>query len=237
MAAPNLGDRNPNFGRNDARRDQHVGELILDIASKCAGDRSVRRSEAEQDPAGRRTLGLAFARARRSRSAWRCSTSGLFTGHAPPRLVRVRDVLVEKADAIVQRRHMIGGQIQERVVHLPESNLDLFSAAQIDLVDRAINDLRERPAAEVSLAFSTAQAWQTARHPAGIPYEAVFLSDEPVSNLDIERTRYCSRSLVRMVRWRVSGRSGSRRSSSVCLAAFGDMKRVDAALGAVSSLR
>ena len=184
MAAPNLGERNPNFGRNDARRDQLLGELILYIASKCAGD----------DLFGAVKLNkilwmsdfLAFAE--HGEPITGVQYQRLVHGPAPRRLVPVRDVLVEKADAIVQRRHMLGGQIQERVVHLREPNLDLFSAAQIDLVDRVINDLREKSASEVSL-DSHGKAWQTARHGEGIPYEAVFLSDEPVNNLDIERTK------------------------------------------------
>lgn len=175
--------RPPNFGRNDAHGDQLLGELILYVASKCASD----------DLFGAVKLNkilwmsdfLAFAE--HGEPITGVQYQRLEHGPAPRRLVPVRNALTEKEDAIVQRRHMLGGQIQERVVHLREPNLDLFSAAQIDLVDRVINDLREKSASEVSL-DSHGKAWRTVRYGEGIPYETVFLSDEPVNDHDIERT-------------------------------------------------
>ena len=108
-------------------------------------------------------------------------------GPAPRRLVPVREVLVSNQDAVVQRQHMLGGFVQDRVVPLREPNLELFTASQIDLVNQVIGTLWGRSANEVSH-LSHGKAWEIANDGESIPYEAVFLSDDPADAFDVART-------------------------------------------------
>ena len=183
MAAPNLGGRNPNFGRNDARREQRLGELILYISDKCAGDRMFGAIKLNKilwwsdflayAQHGKPITGVPYQR--------------LGRGPAPKRLLPIRDALVERHDAVVQSHRMLGGLVQDRVVSLREPNLELFTASQIDLVNQVIGALWGKSAREVSH-LSHGKAWEIAGDGDGIPYEAVFLSDDPVDAFDKART-------------------------------------------------
>ena len=67
-------------------------------------------------------------------------------------------------------------------------DLTLFSDKQIELVDEVIQELWASTASAVSRQ-SHGKAWDIAAHRQLIPYEAVFLSDDPVNETDMARTR------------------------------------------------
>jgi hypothetical protein len=76
---------------------------------------------------------------------------------------------------------------QKRVVPLRAPDLSLFSAEDIAIVDEMIQGLWQRTATAVS-ELSHGIAWKVAGDRERIPYEAVFLSDEPLTEYDIART-------------------------------------------------
>jgi hypothetical protein len=85
-----------------------------------------------------------------------------------------------------------GGHQQKRPVALRPADLRVFSADDIAIVDHVIEALRRKTAKGVSTQ-SHGKAWEVATEKGPIPYEAVFLSDEPVTRSDVSRTKELAR--------------------------------------------
>jgi hypothetical protein len=71
---------------------------------------------------------------------------------------------------------------------LEDPNLDLFSGRDISIVDGWIRFFWNMTAKAVS-DYSHGKAWKLAGEAQLIPYEAVFISDEPVTDEDVARAR------------------------------------------------
>jgi hypothetical protein len=108
-------------------------------------------------------------------------------GPAPASYSRIQaEMLRDRTIRVVQRR--VYDHVQQRVLPLRDPSVDLFSASQISIVDRWIRFFWNKSAREVSR-YSHGKAWKLASNNQGIPYEAVFISDEPVTFDDVERVR------------------------------------------------
>lgn len=172
------------FGGSDPQGEVRLAELILYVAGKCAGDRLFGAIKLNKilwwsdflafGQFGTAITGVEYRR--------------LGRGPAPRQLVPVRDDLVADGHAIVQPQRVLGGLVQERVVPLRDPKLDLFTASQIELVNEVIRLLWGKSARDVSR-LSHGKAWEIAADGDGIPYEAVFLSDNPADAFDMARTR------------------------------------------------
>lgn len=79
------------------------------------------------------------------------------------------------------------GYMQRRVVPLRKPDLTLFSGRDIAIVDEVIARLWHKTATQVSEESHGVQ-WNTRALEDFIPYEASYLSDEPVTPADVERT-------------------------------------------------
>ena len=94
----------PNFGLNDTNGEQMLGELILYVAGKCSEDRMFGAIKLNKilwwsdflayAQYGRPITGVQYRR--------------LGHGPAPRQFIPVRDALVAKQDAVVQRQRMLG---------------------------------------------------------------------------------------------------------------------------------
>jgi hypothetical protein len=69
-----------------------------------------------------------------------------------------------------------------------EPDLDVLSARDISIVAGWIRFFWNKTAKEVS-EYSHGKAWKIAAESELIPYEAVFISDEPVTFEDVARTK------------------------------------------------
>ncbi len=118
-------------------------------------------------------------------------------GPAPKRLVPVRDAMIQDGQLAVDTPLFHGWQ-QRRLVPQRPANLDLFSAEDISIVDRVIRILWESTGKEVS-ELSHGLAWQAPEDGQSIPYEATFLSDEPLD----EDTIAWAQELIRENAWAV----------------------------------
>ena len=79
--------------------------------------------------------------------------------------------------------------MQKQPVPLREPDLGIFGPEQVALVDEVITGLWNMNAAETSR-WSHGKAWRAAVSDGElIPYEAVFVSDAPIDQSDIARTR------------------------------------------------
>jgi hypothetical protein len=74
------------------------------------------------------------------------------------------------------------------VLPLQDPTFDLFTARDISIVDEWIKFFWNKSAKEVSR-YSHGNAWNLATLGEPIPYEAVFISDDPVTYEDVERVK------------------------------------------------
>lgn len=102
-------------------------------------------------------------------------------GPVPTQFQEVRDKLVQDGDAARQKT-VIAGFEQDRLVHLRDPDLSLFSGEEIAIVDEMIDLLRTKSASEVSEFSHRFIGWQVARIGEEIPYETVYVkSREPTA--------------------------------------------------------
>ena len=94
----------------------------------------------------------------------------------------VRDRLIR----VVERR--VYDHFRQRFLPLKDPSYDLFQARDISIVDEWIRFFWNKTAKEVS-EFSHGKAWKLANESELIPYEAVFISDEPATFEDVTRTK------------------------------------------------
>ena len=104
-------------------------------------------------------------------------------GPVPTVLKRLRDEMeADGAIALKKKEHY--GHSQHRIVSLRDPDFNRLNARDIALVDDVIGMLWERSATEVSK-ISHDRAWRNALEGEPIPYEAAFVSDEPLTERDI----------------------------------------------------
>ena len=177
-----LADRQPSYSLAKKDGSRLLGELILYIAGQC-----------EEDPT--------FGAVKLNKLLWRADFLSyardgepitgveyqkLRQGPAPVRLVPVRRALVEDGSAkIVERIYF--NHAQARVVPLRDADTSAFTKEQLQLVDDLIDEFWGQSASDIS-EESHGKAWQARELKDLIPYEAVFLSDAPISADDVSRT-------------------------------------------------
>lgn len=106
-------------------------------------------------------------------------------GPVPKRLLSAREALVEEGRAVLRADDGFA-YAQTRIVPTQNPNLDLFSAAEIKLVDEVIAFLRNMTASEVSEFSHRMIGWKAAEDKEDIPYSTVFLVKTEISESDLE---------------------------------------------------
>jgi hypothetical protein len=158
-------------------------ELVLYVSSKCLDDPTFSRTK---------LLKILFYSDFESYGRYGHPITGVPYkkwpfGPAPEAFMRLQDeMLRDRAIRIVQRR--VYDTVRQRVLPLKDASIDLFSARDISIVEDWIRFFWNKTAKEVSR-FSHGKAWKLAEEDGLIPYEAVFISDEPVSFEDVARAK------------------------------------------------
>ena len=111
--------------------------------------------------------------------------SKLQFGPAPDLRQLIESMSVDR-DIAIRRQNRFGYE-QTRIMALRDPDLTLFSGVEIALVDSVIASLAGVNASEVSELSHLEHGWKFAGLREAIPYEAVFLSNEPVTDADRER--------------------------------------------------
>jgi hypothetical protein len=156
-------------------------ELIVYIASKC-----------QEDPAFgavklNKILFQADFRAYRLRGKPVTGTAYFRLKHGPaPKAMKPIMAELHRDEAVRTQRRIVAGREQIRPIALRPAKLDHFSGEDIAIVDDVIDELRGKSAVAVS-AESHGIQWKTRHHKDPIPYEAAYLSDEPVTADDEQR--------------------------------------------------
>lgn len=107
-------------------------------------------------------------------------------GPAPRRLVPVREQMKRDGELGIQELP-VGSRVERRPVNLRAPFLDVFAAREISLVDSVIEFLGGRTGSAVSHLSHKMAGWKAARMEETIPYETVFMSEEPLTQTDIAR--------------------------------------------------
>lgn len=168
--------------------DAKLREMILYLAEKCRND----------DTFGSTKLNkllyfsdfLAYAHFGKPITG--AEYMGLPQGPVPRSLLRVRTDLEAEGKLAIRKRQFHGFE-QHKLIPLADADLEAFSGREIALVDEVVDSFRNTTAKSISLA-SHNRVWRIAgsdRNP--IPYEAVFISDDPVDDDDIRRTAELAR--------------------------------------------
>lgn len=173
------------FADGDEKR---LRELILYISAQCQNDSNFGATKLNKilwwadflsyAQYGKPITGIEYQR--------------LGNGPAPRRLVPVRNDMQAAGEIALAEVASRGGYVQKKIVPLREPNLDVFSPTDIAVVDDVIRALWKKTAKGVS-SLSHGKAWEVAADGASIPYEAVFLSDDPINRYDVARTKELAR--------------------------------------------
>lgn len=174
--------------------EDRLRELILYIAGRCERDTRFGATKLNKI--------LAFsdftAYFRRRRPITGVEYMRLPQGPVPRRLKPITADMERKYEMVI-RIVQDGKFEQKRVVPLRDPDLTLFLADDIAIVDEMIRAFWGRTAKTVS-EFSHGMAWKIAGDRELIPYEAVFLSDEELTDYDVARTH----ELARRLGWRTT---------------------------------
>jgi hypothetical protein len=113
----------------------------------------------------------------------------LDNGPGPRELPEIFEELQSEGDADFHVTDYYGMR-QNRLIAHREPNLSVFSPQEVALIDRVIDLLWDYNAVEVSRLshrIGLGVGWRLTRRGEEIPYESVFVSDEPLTPRDIER--------------------------------------------------
>ena len=163
--------------------DERLKELILYISARCSEDPTFGAIKLNKilyfadflsyGTTGEPVTGAAYMRLR--------------MGPVPRRLLPVREKMIEDRELVIQKRRVYQHE-QHRTVPLREPILDNFKPNDISVVDELIRVFWGRTAEEVS-DLSHGAAWEIAGDEESIPYQAAYLSNEGVTQDDIERAK------------------------------------------------
>lgn len=168
--------------RSDADSDTKLAELILYVCS--AGDQYCGATKLNK------ILYFAdsFSFAKHGESITGTQYIKEKFGPIPIRLMPVRDKLEWSQSIAIQQIGTLSG-VMKKIVPLREANLDVFKTRDIAMTDWVIRKLHGRDSDSVSRLTHTRPAWQIAGPGEVIPYAAILLSKNVVTDEDISEAQ------------------------------------------------
>lgn len=106
-------------------------------------------------------------------------------GPVPRKLLPIRDELIANKEAILQEKRYFKFS-QQRLIPLREPELDLFSGEEIAIVDEIIDILKDENAKSASDLSHQFLGWKAAKDKETIPYQTAYLSNEKLTDEEIE---------------------------------------------------
>jgi hypothetical protein len=165
------------------QKEARFKELVLHIAQECLDDPTYSRIK---------LLMILFYSDFESYGRYGAPITGMSYrklpfGPAPAAFSRIQEeMLRDRLIRIVKRR--VYDQSSHRLLPLQDPNYEILSAPDISIVDGWIRFFWNKSAKEVS-EYSHGKAWKLALESELIPYEAVFISDEPVTEEDVAKVK------------------------------------------------
>ena len=111
----------------------------------------------------------------------------LENGPAPRALVPIRREMERAGELAIQETALTPGIARKRPVNLRAADLSVFSAEEIALVDQVIQMCSPATAIRVSDYTHKWHGWIAANDQETIPYETVFISDDPLTPFEVAR--------------------------------------------------
>lgn len=165
--------------------EKKLAELILYISQKCANDPTFGATKLNKILCYSDFVFYAY----NDRGITNVEYQKLPNGPAPRRLIPVRNELIENGDLAMQEVILKSGETQKRTVNLRTPNLDLFTGAEIAMVDRIIESMQGRTAEDVSEMSHTLVGWLVADDGETIPYNSIYFANPPLDEAEISRAR------------------------------------------------
>jgi hypothetical protein len=174
----------PTFEVKIPKAEQRLRELVLYISDRCDSDPNFGKTKLNKvlvfadftsfARTGKPITGVQYMREK--------------NGPMPRPILGLLDRMVSKGEIVI-RPVQVGPYVQRRVIPLRKADLSLFTSEEIAEIEASIRHCWDHTATSIS-DLTHGVAWKIAEvNGAGIPYEAAFLSDEPIRPIDIERTR------------------------------------------------
>lgn len=160
-----------------------LGELIVHISLKCANDRRFGATKLNK------LLYFAdfFAFGQHGKAITEVPYQHLKNGPAPRRFKVVEKSLVDAKAIAVQKIKLPNGNTQIKTIALRNPDLSNFSGEEIALIDQLIDKHWEDDSDSISICSHNYVGWKMTKEGENIPYGSIFLSDEPLSQAEIER--------------------------------------------------
>jgi Protein of unknown function (DUF4065) len=167
-------------GKKFAENEDRFKELILYISQRCADDQGFNTLKLNK------LMFFAdfFAYAILGAPITGFEYIKLQRGPAPRRMPEVKKAMEEARELGFQELPL---QPWKRTVNLRRPKLSVFEAEQISLVDSLIHTFAKADGDIVSEISHQMPCWIIPAIGETIPYEMVFLSQEPLTDIDIER--------------------------------------------------
>lgn len=162
---------------------QKFKELVLYISEKCATDPNFGATKLNK------ILFLAdfWSYKRLKKPITGVEYMKLPKGPVPRPLVPIRKEMVEEGELAIQETAITDEISRKRPVNLRSADLSVFDAQEIALVDQIIAICSGVTAIGMSNYTHSWHGWIAARDQETIPYETVFISDEPMTLFEMER--------------------------------------------------
>ncbi len=166
-----------------AESDKRLGELILFICQKSAGDDNFGAIKLNK---------LLFYSDFFAYARWAESISGadywnLPEGPAPRRLVQVREKLIKAKDLAIQQVDLPLGLVQHRPIGLRGPDRSLFNIEQLELIEEVIAENRNLTAKQITDKSHLEWGWKLTKEKEKIELSTIFLSPDPLTDAEQKR--------------------------------------------------
>src|SRR5260370_33660726 len=138
--------------------ERKLAELILYISQKCANDPTFGATKLNKILCYSDFVFYAY----NDRGITNVEYQKLPNGPAPRRLIPVRNEMIENGDLAIQEVILKSGETQKRTVNRRRPNLDIFTGAEIAMVDQMIESMQGVTAEDVSEMSHTLVGWLVA---------------------------------------------------------------------------
>jgi hypothetical protein len=165
--------------------ERKLAELVLYISQKCANDPTFGAVKLNKILCFSDFLFYAY----HDRGITNVEYQKLPNGPAPRRLIPVRDELIKNGELAIQEIALKSGYTQKRTVNLRSPNLDIFTGAEIAMVDRVIESMQEVTAELASDMSHNLVGWLVVEDNETIPYNTIYFANPPLTEDEANRAR------------------------------------------------
>jgi hypothetical protein len=165
--------------------ERKLAELVLYISQKCANDPTFGAVKLNKILCFSDFLFYAY----HDRGITNVDYQKLPNGPAPRRLIPVRDELIKNGELAIQEIALKSGYTQKRTVNLRSPNLDIFTGAEIAMVDRVIESMQEVTAELASDMSHNLVGWLVVEDNETIPYNTIYFANPPLTEDEANRAR------------------------------------------------